>query len=75
MSCHLTESLANQNQIFKGLPSACIHCHHNVHETQFDVEGTTNCQKCHGFSNWEAILFNHDQTAFKLERKTFKSGL
>lgn len=49
--------------------SNCTDCHQNIHGDQFATEGKTDCKKCHNFQSWQAGLFNHDQTAFKLDGK------
>ena len=66
-ACHLVPGIDNEHQLFAGLSSLCLDCHEDVHHRQFDVDGLTDCARCHAFDNWEAIRFDHDETAFKLE--------
>ena len=56
-------------QEFSQLSSGCINCHQDVHNRQFEETGGTDCLKCHGYADWTASRFDHDQTAFKLEGK------
>ena len=71
MACHGPgkNSAVHKYQNFQNLSMACTSCHKNVHRQQFDERGVTNCKRCHGFENWEAIYFNHDKTSFKLDGK------
>jgi nitrate/TMAO reductase-like tetraheme cytochrome c subunit len=39
------------------------------HQQQFDVEGVTDCRKCHDFENWKATNFNHNTSKFPLVGK------
>lgn len=54
---------------FADLSSDCMACHENIHREQFEIDGVTDCRRCHGFDDWEAIGFNHDETEFPLEGK------
>ncbi|MBK7407779.1 MAG: cytochrome c family protein [Saprospirales bacterium] len=54
---------------FNALTQTCTECHDNVHDRQFEKNGTTSCESCHGFDNWDASKFDHDATAFKLDGK------
>ncbi|MEZ4910822.1 MAG: cytochrome c3 family protein [Saprospiraceae bacterium] len=65
-SCHFNEDKGDLVQKFKGLEQNCFSCHDNVHGTQFDESGVTDCKRCHGFDNWDRSNFNHDNTRFKL---------
>lgn len=56
-------------QSFNDLNNDCIQCHENVHDTQFEIEGVTDCKRCHDSESWFPTLFNHDETAFALEGK------
>lgn len=69
-SCHFKEDEdGTQVQEFSELSSNCNSCHQDVHNRQFDGVNGTNCLDCHGFSDWTASRFDHDQTAFKLDGK------
>jgi hypothetical protein len=66
-ACHLVHGIEDEHQLFMGLSQQCKSCHDDKHHGQFEVEGLTDCARCHAFNNWEATRFNHDETAFKLE--------
>lgn len=72
-ACHFTEDSKESlgfRQEFKGLDQACYSCHDNIHGSQFAVEGTTDCARCHQANTlWEANLFDHNKTEFPLEGK------
>ena len=67
-SCHL-----NIHQPSVG--SDCELCHTSdswiikstTHRGQFDVNGKTDCTKCHGVESWKKIKFDHTTSRFKLE--------
>ncbi|MBK9734500.1 MAG: hypothetical protein IPO92_05830 [Saprospiraceae bacterium] len=66
--CHFKEAENGARlQKFVDLTEECSSCHKNVHGTQFDISGVTDCKKCHGFEKWDRSNFNHDNTAFKLD--------
>ncbi len=68
--CHrISNALIRQTQIiFVNLSVDCFGCHDDVHSGQFNnPQGFTYCNNCHAFTNWSPSLFNHDNTAFKLE--------
>ncbi len=69
--CHflLAEVEGEYTQSFNDLNNDCIQCHENVHDTQFEIEGVTDCKRCHDAESWFPTLFNHDETAFPLEGK------
>ncbi len=71
MTCHSLDDKSHQNAYegFVDLSSQCHSCHENVHEQQFEIDGITDCARCHGFENWDLSDFNHDNTAFRLEGK------
>ena len=67
--CHNKElpGIALKQQEFKGLSMECVHCHENIHGTQFDVDGVSDCKKCHNFEKWGGDSYNHNNAAFKLD--------
>jgi nitrate/TMAO reductase-like tetraheme cytochrome c subunit len=68
--CHMKpDSTGNVIQRFSGLSTACATCHQDVHFKQFEVNGLTNCLKCHTFDQWAILNFDHNSTAFKLDGK------
>ena len=52
---------------FTGLHSDCTSCHDNVHDKQFEVEGVTNCKRCHAFEAWKPSNFDHNTARFVLD--------
>ncbi|MCF8238383.1 MAG: hypothetical protein K9I85_09535 [Saprospiraceae bacterium] len=67
-ACHVPEPGFTYGK-FVDLETACSSCHENVHDRQFELEGVTDCARCHGFEGWSADHFDHSQTAFPLEGK------
>ena len=68
-SCHFMVINEKIEQQFKTSNKQCESCHVDVHRSQFKKDGQALCESCHGFDSWEAKLFNHDLTRFKLEGK------
>jgi hypothetical protein len=69
-ACHYKQdNLGQVKQEFSGLSKACISCHQDNHNKQFEKNGITDCSECHGTENWKASKFDHNKTAFKLEGK------
>jgi hypothetical protein len=69
-SCHFKQDLNGiAQQKFSGLAKNCSDCHNDKHFKQFEKSGTTNCTECHNTENWKASLFNHNNTAFRLDGK------
>jgi nitrate/TMAO reductase-like tetraheme cytochrome c subunit len=68
--CHFkSDTTGKVVQKFAEMSKACLSCHPDVHFKQFEVEGLTNCLKCHTFDAWGITNFNHNTTAFKLDGK------
>ncbi|HFA47731.1 MAG TPA: cytochrome c family protein [Bacteroidetes bacterium] len=67
-ACHIRDDVKPYGRFAK-LSQECIDCHENVHGTQFEKEGVTDCTRCHGFVAWDASHFDHSTTAFPLEGK------
>jgi len=63
-------------QLFAGLSPDCTSCHKNPHAGQFDVNGKTDCTKCHTTDSWAKTKFDHNTSRFKLEgaHATVKCG-
>jgi hypothetical protein len=69
-ACHFGKNnYSLSNQRFSNLTNTCTECHDDIHFKQFDINNLTDCTKCHGFNNWQASKFNHNNTAFKLDGK------
>ena len=64
--CHIPES-TESSPVFQGWGQDCVSCHENIHRDQFEMNGSTDCLRCHGFENWSASKFDHSQTQFVLE--------
>jgi nitrate/TMAO reductase-like tetraheme cytochrome c subunit len=67
-TCHFiknNEGIVDQR--FSGLTSNCTNCHKDVHVSQFENNGVTDCKKCHDFNNWKISTFDHNKTNFKLD--------
>ncbi len=69
-ACHF-KTLPNgtTTQRFAVLHGKCTECHKDEHYKQFEVNGVTDCTKCHGFSDWNAGKFDHNNTRFPLDGK------
>ena len=66
--CHYRKNESeNIVQKFENLSKECTGCHKNIHTTQFDINGKTDCLRCHGQDEWKKIIFNHNSARFKLE--------
>ncbi len=66
--CHYKIGLDNKRRFkFLSIKNDCIECHKDVHFSQFDVNGKTDCYRCHTFENWKAEKFDHNKTRFSLE--------
>jgi len=63
-ACHYAKK-----QRFSELNTSCIQCHQDIHYKQFEVNGSSDCLKCHSYFNWQAEKFNHKNAAFKLDGK------
>jgi hypothetical protein len=69
-TCHFVKNTKGQyEQRFSGLSTNCMNCHKDNHNKQFEKNGTTDCNECHGTTNWAASKFDHNRTAFKLDGK------
>ena len=68
-SCHIKKNGNALSQNFVNLSTLCESCHKDVHFNQFKIDGKTNCERCHGFNNWQAEKFDHAKTKFPLDGK------
>ena len=67
-ACHFKkDELGVTHQEFMGLAMSCTNCHKDNHYSQFAENGVTNCVECHGFVDWKADKFDHNNTDFKLD--------
>lgn len=71
MACHGPgeQDEVKKYENFSNLSMECNGCHDDVHHGQFEYNGVSYCQDCHGSQSWKPALFNHDETAFKLDGK------
>ena len=66
--CHFAKDKSGLRiQKFAELSNECAACHQDSHVGQFDINGKTNCTKCHGFEDWKKSIFDHNSSRFKLE--------
>jgi len=69
--CHFNkEKTGHANQKFAGLTANCASCHKDVHVQQFEVNGITDCERCHNADAYKpASKFDHNKTKFVLDGK------
>jgi predicted CXXCH cytochrome family protein len=68
VTCHYPNDRAGLRvQKFAELTGNCSDCHNDSHAGQFDINGKTDCTKCHGFDDWKKSRFDHNSSRFKLE--------
>lgn len=69
--CHFNkEKTGHANQKFAGLAATCTACHKDVHNSQFEINGTTDCKRCHTSDAFKpASKFDHSKTKFPLDGK------
>ena len=69
-SCHFVTGLNGEvKQRFSGLSVSCGSCHSDNHNRQFEVNGITDCLRCHEKKAWVIPVFDHNRTDFKLDGK------
>lgn len=56
-------------QMFSSMKAACTQCHTDIHNSQFETDGETQCLRCHASDNWKIPNFDHSKTAFRLDGK------
>lgn len=67
-ACHYTKGDNGKTvQRFAKLNPSCTECHQDIHHGQFARYGDEGCSRCHGFDDWSASKFDHNQARFKLE--------
>jgi len=54
-------------QKFRGLASDCSACHKDRHAGQFEVNGKTDCSRCHTSDRWGKTTFDHNLARFKID--------
>jgi Zn finger protein HypA/HybF involved in hydrogenase expression len=69
IACHKPDVAAEASLrvAFAGLKRECTACHENIHRSQFEMEGVTDCVRCHGYEHWKPGAFDHNTARFVLE--------
>jgi hypothetical protein len=69
--CHFNkEKVGHANQKFAGLASDCSGCHKDIHAQQFEINGITDCKRCHSTDSYKpASKFDHNKVKFVLDGK------
>lgn len=62
--CHHNQENGNKVYRFVSTKPECYNCHKDIHFGQFK---NSPCIKCHGFSDWKPVAFDHNKTGFPLE--------
>lgn len=68
-ACHFPVKEGKTTQLFSQLNSECIQCHNDIHYSQFENGGKTDCLRCHAFADWNADKFDHNKARFTLDGK------
>ncbi len=65
-ACHISED--DKRWTFKNLGVSCVDCHEDLHENFIDSSYYPNqdCKVCHVNDAWSEVVFNHDNTNWKL---------
>ena len=66
-SCHSKQEDETTSIIFRSNNKECETCHNDIHFGQFQVDGISDCNRCHAFENWKPEKFDHTKTEFNLE--------
>lgn len=69
-SCH-AKNVSEDPKVLKftGLAQTCSSCHEDNHAGQYEVNGVTDCSRCHSSDNWTLTSFDHNKTRFPLDGK------
>lgn len=69
VSCHTPDQGKPPEGVisFLGLTESCTACHENIHQQQFEIDGVTDCRRCHVFEAWAPSNFDHNTARFVLE--------
>ena len=68
--CHVKTANLSTPVKFVDLSTVCSSCHSDQHQGQFQVEGATDCARCHTVEDWHNLIFDHNtQSAFGLTGK------
>lgn len=66
-SCHRQNNGEAIAIVFSSIKKKCEACHKDVHYSQFNEDGISDCSRCHAFDNWKPEKFDHNKTKFSLE--------
>lgn len=67
-ACHFPkDNNGTVTQRFSELSPNCYTCHSDIHFKQFESNGVTSCERCHGYESWKIGNFDHSKTSFKLD--------
>lgn len=67
-ACHTPDESTTIRKVpFAGLKQDCRECHDNVHDRQFEVDGITDCNRCHSAEAWKPSRFDHSTARFVLD--------
>ncbi len=66
--CHTTKDITDKIEYkFRSVKPQCETCHRDIHFGQFKVDQKTDCTRCHDFSNWKPVKFDHEKSKFSLK--------
>ncbi len=69
-ACHFKkDSTGTEHQQFSEMQANCSGCHKDNHYKQFEINGITDCMRCHTADIWKIPSFDHNKTAFRLDGK------
>lgn len=67
-ACHFPKTENGINtQRFASLKGSCTECHNDIHQNQFEINGISDCSRCHSSENWTIQKFDHSKTLFPLD--------
>lgn len=67
-ACHFPKSEAGLiTQKFNSFTDNCTDCHNDIHLSQFEKNGKTDCISCHGNTSFKIADFDHNKTKFPLD--------
>lgn len=67
-ACHRVKKVGGFDVAqYKGTDMRCESCHEDRHVSQFAINGSTDCGRCHQAQGWTNLLFDHNtQSTFAL---------
>lgn len=71
IACNTCHYRRNENgiktQLFNKTSKTCSSCHKDSHMGQFEVDGKTDCIRCHGTDDFHKSKYDHNTSRFKLD--------